>query len=226
MLARDVMTAELVTVQPSTPVLEAARLMSQHDVSALPVLDERARMVGMLSEADLLHRHEIGTAVSRPRWLEAFTPATQLAKEFEQAHARTVGELMSTEIVSAPPSLPLGEVAALLERHRIKRLPIVEGDRLVGIVSRANIIQALASSKAVPQSDAMIDKDRAIRSTLLSRVAQQRWTGFSERNVVVSGGVVHLWGLVGSPEERHAITTLAAEIPGVSNVVDEMIAGY
>jgi CBS domain-containing protein len=140
------MSTSLVTVGRSTPVSEAARLMSEHDISALPVLDDKGRLVGILSEADLLHRQEIGTAKTRPWWLEAITPATRLAKEFEQAHSKIVGDLMSTAVITAPPSAPLSEIAVLMERHRIKRVLIAEGDRLVGLVSRANLVQALASS--------------------------------------------------------------------------------
>jgi len=224
MHARHVMTTKLITIGETATVQEAARLMSEKDVSALPVVDEQGRFVGLLSEADLLHRQEIGTQLVRPWWLEAVTPASTLAAEFLQAHGTEVRELMSTKVVSAAPSAPLSEIAALMERHRVKRIPIVEDGRLVGVVSRANLVQALASvSSPVAKT---VEQDRVIRTELLSRLAEQRWTDFGDRNVTVSDGVVHLWGLVGSPAERGALVALAAEVPGVKRVADEMFPAY
>ncbi|HXY58494.1 MAG TPA: CBS domain-containing protein [Methylocystis sp.] len=225
MLAHDVMAAKLVTARESTTIAEAARLMSEHDVSALPVVDESGRLVGVVSEADLLRRSEIGTEIARPWWQEALLPAFLLAKDFVRAHGREVRDVMSTPVVSAPPTASLGEIATLMERHRIKRIPIVEEGRLVGVVSRANLVQALASVQVAP-AGAAIDVDRAIRAELLSRLLEQSWTDFGDRNVTVSEGVVRLWGLVGSPEERKALVALAAEVPGVKRVEDEMFPAY
>jgi len=224
MHARDVMTTKLVTIGETATVREAATLMSENDVSALPVVDEQGRLVGLLSEADLLHRKEIGTQLVRPWWLEAVTPASTLAAEFLQAHGTAARELMSKKVVSAAPSAPLSEIAALMERHRVKRIPIVEDGRLIGIVSRSNLVQALAS--APPSVGKTIEQDRVIRAELLSRLAQQRWTDFGDRNVTVSDGIVHIWGLVGSPAEREALAALAAEVPGVKRVADEMFPAY
>lgn len=225
MLARDVMTTKLVTVTGSTAVHKAARLMADHDVSALPVVDESGGIVGVISEADLIRRGEIGTEAKRPWWVEAVMPASSLAQEFLRAHGQEVRELMSTRVVSAPPTATLGEIATLMERHRIKRIPIVEDGLLLGVVSRANLVQALASTPAGAASRE-IDSDRAIRAELLSRLAQQGWTDFGDRNVIVSNGVVHIWGLVGSPAEREALVTLAHEIPEVVRVEDEMFPAY
>ena len=123
------------------------RLLAEHDVSALPVVDNDDNVVGVISEADLVHREEIGTEKHRPWWLEAVTPASTLAGEFAKSHGRRVDEVMSTDVVSAAEDTPLGEIATILERHRIKRVPILRGGKLVGIVSRSNLIQALASSR-------------------------------------------------------------------------------
>jgi CBS-domain-containing membrane protein len=224
MRAADVMTTQLVTIRPDTLVADAARLLIETDVSALPVVDATGRLVGILSESDLLHRAEIGTEVQRPRWLEAITPAATLAQDFERSHGRTVQDLMSDRLVTAAPDTPLSDIANLLEKHRIKRIPITDGDRLIGIVSRSNLIQALATHPAL--SGAAAEPDRVIRAELLRRLGEQDWTGFGDRNVTVLDGRVHLWGLVGSAQERRALVTLAGEVPGVSGVSDEMIAGY
>ena len=173
----------------------------------------------------LLRRQEIGTEKHRQWWMEAVTPASTLAGEFAKSHGGRVAEVMSTDVVSAAEDTPLGEIATMLERHRIKRVPVLRGGKLVGIVSRSNLIQALASSRA-PASGAGGEADRKIRHELLDRLGQEDWTDFGERNVIVSGGIVHLWGLVGSPEEHKALLALAEGVPGVASVADEMIPAY
>jgi len=226
MKALDVMVRDVVTVKPDDQVAEAVRLLAEHDVSALPVVDKDDNVVGVISEADLLHRQEIGTEKHRPWWLEAVTPASTLAGEFAKSHGRRVEEIMSTDVVSAAEDTPLGEIATLLERHRIKRVPILRGGKLVGIVSRSNLIQALASSRTSAAGGAGADSDRKIRGELLDRLGHQDWTDFGERNVIVNSGTVHLWGLVGSAEEHKALIALAEGVPGVVSVSDEMIPAY
>ena len=223
MKAMDVMVHDVATVSPEDDIADVIKLLAEHDISALPVVDDDGHVVGVISEADLIHREEIGTGKHRPWWLEALTPASTLANEFAKSHGRRVSELMSTDIVSASEDTPLGQIATLLEKHRIKRIPILRDGRLVGIVSRANLIQALASS--LPQV-ATGDSDRKIRVELLDRLHDQDWTDFGSRNIIVSGGVVHLWGLVGSPEEHKALIALAEGVPGVVKVSDETIPAY
>jgi CBS domain-containing protein len=226
MKALDVMVRDVVTVQPDDSIAEAVRLLAEHDVSALPVVDDDKNVVGVISEADLLQREEINTEKHRPWWLEAVTPASTLAGEFAKSHGRRVEEVMSTDVISAAEDTPLGEIASILERHRIKRVPILRGGKLVGIVSRSNLIQALASSHAPAAAGSGVDADRRIRSELLDRLGKQDWTDFGERNIIVNGGIVHLWGLVGSPDEHKALIVLAESVPGVVSVSDEMIPGY
>jgi len=223
MKAMDVMVRDVVTVSPEDDIADVIKLLAEHDISALPVVDDDGHVVGVISEADLIRREEIGTGKHRPWWLEALTPASTLANEFAKSHGRRVSELMSTDVVSASEDTPLGQIATLLEKHRIKRIPILRDGRLVGIVSRANLIQALASS--LPQV-ATGDSDRKIRVELLDRLHDQDWTDFGSRNIIVSGGVVHLWGLVGSPEEHKALVALAEGVPGVIKVSDETIPAY
>jgi CBS domain-containing protein len=224
MLASDVMVRNVVSVHPDTDVADAIKLLAEHDVSALPVLDDAGNLVGMLSEADLIHRVEIGTEKHRPWWVEAVTGASTLATEFAKSHGKKVGEVMATGVISVSEGTPLSEIAALFERKRIKRVPVVKDGKLVGIVSRSNLIQALAS--AVVRVDQHDETDRQIRLELLSRLKDQKWTGFGDRNVTVGNRVVHLWGLVGSEEERKALLALAEGVPGVSSVADEMIPAY
>ena len=228
MKAMDVMVRDVITVSPGDDVADAVQLLADYDVSALPVVDDEENVVGIISEADLLHREEIGTEKRRPWWLEAVTPASSLAGEFAKSHGRRVEEVMSTNIIAASEDTPLGEIATLLERHRIKRVPILRSGKLVGIVSRGNLIQALASSQAQAGAAAGsgTDSDRKIRREVLDRLGDQDWTDFGERNVIVSNGIVHLWGLVGTPEEHKALLALAEGVPGVAGVSDEMIPAY
>ena len=226
MRAHDVMVRDVISVHPDTDVAEAVELLAKRDVSALPVVDGENRLVGILSEADLIHRVELGTEKARPRWLETVTGATTLAQEFAKSHGKKVSELMTAEVVSVSEDTPVSEIASLLERKRIKRVPVTRGDKLVGIVSRSNLIQALASAMEHAPPSATTDSDAGIRRELLDRLTEQPWTGFGERNVTVHGGTVHIWGLVASEEERRALLALAESVPGVVKVADETFKNY
>ncbi len=169
MNAIDVMVSAVLTIKPEDTVAKAVDLFIKHDISALPVVDNNGTVVGVISEADLVHRKEIGTEVQRRWWLEAVTPSSILAKEFAKSHGRRVDEVMSTHVISASEDTPLAEIASILERHRIKRVPILRDGKLIGVVSRSNLIQALASRQIVTDldTDAPTMKDRAIRLELL-----------------------------------------------------------
>jgi CBS domain-containing protein len=223
MKAQDVMVRDVLTIKPDADVADAIKLLAEHDISALPVVAADGRLVGILSEADLLARAENGDH-RHSRWVEAFMPASRLAQEFAKVHGKKVSEVMSTNVISASEDAPVSEIATLLERHRIKRVPIVAHGKVVGIVSRSNLIQALASSGGA--LDAKRESDRSVRLELLDRLGRQKWTDFGSRNVTVEDGVVHLWGLVGSESERKALIALAEGVTGVSDVADEMIPAY
>jgi len=225
MKAMDVMSRDVVTCRPDDEVAKVVKLLAERDVSALPVVDDSGMVVGVISEADLMRREEIDTGKHRPWWLEAVTPGITLAKEFAKEHGRKVDEIMSDTVVSASEDTSLGEIATLLEKHRIKRVPILRDGKLVGIVSRSNLIQALASSSHV-QAGGDAPGDRSIRLELLDRLDGQAWTDFGSRNVIVRDGVVHLWGLVGSEEEHKALVALAEQVPGVKGLSDETFPAY
>jgi CBS domain-containing protein len=218
------MVRDVVTVRPDADVADAIKLLAEHDVSALPVIDDAGNLMGVLSEADLIRRAEIGTEKRRPWWLEAVTGASTLAGEFAKSHGKKVDEIMTPRVISVSEDAPLSEIAGLFEREGIKRVPVVKDGKLVGIVSRSNLIQALAS--VVGRIDEHDETDRQIRLELMSRLQQQSWTDFGSRNVTVSDRVVHLWGLVGSEAERKALLALAEGVPGVTRVADEMIPAY
>jgi signal-transduction protein with cAMP-binding, CBS, and nucleotidyltransferase domain len=153
------------------------------------------------------------------------TPAATLAAEFAKSHGKRVEEVMSEHVITATEDAPLAEIAAILERNRIKRVPIVRDGELVGIVSRSNLVQALASNGGAASQS--LDASRTIRQEILSRLEQQQsWTDFGSRNVIVTDGKVHLWGLISSEAERKALIALAEGVPGVTEVIDETIPGY
>jgi CBS domain-containing protein len=225
MRAMDVMVRDVITIGPEDTIADAAKLIAQNDVSALPVLDDEGRLVGIISEGDLMNREEIGTEVHHPWWIEAVTPAATLATEFAKSHGKRVKEVMSDNVITATEETPLAEIAAILERNRIKRVPIMKDGKLVGIVSRSNLVQALASNDAI--SAERPDSNRVIREEILSRLKQQQsWTDFGSRNVIVNDGRVYLWGLISSEAERKALIALAEGVPGVTQVTDEMIPAY
>jgi CBS-domain-containing membrane protein len=219
MKARDVMVAPVITASPSASVKSVAETFVRHQISAVPVADDKGNLVGIISEGDLLHRAEAGTESQRPWWLRAFIGPDALANEYVKAHARKVSDVMTRQVVTASPETPLHEVAALLEKHSIKRVPIMENGQLVGIVSRANLVQAVAAAGKglnIPLSDT------TIRNKLLAHLNAQNWTSTNPLNVMVNSGVVDLWGIARSESERKAIRVAAETTPGVCAVRDNM----
>jgi CBS domain-containing protein len=224
MRARDVMVRNVVTVHPETDIADAIKLLVEHDISALPVVDEHEKLVGIISEADLMRRVEIGTDKRRSHWIESVMGAATLAGEFAKSHGKKVSEIMTAGVISVAEDASLAEIASLFERNRIKRVPVTRDGAVVGIVSRSNLIQALAS--VISRGDQPENADQHIRQDLLARLEEQTWTDFGDRNVIVHDGVVHLWGLVGSEAEHKALLALAEGVPGVKRVSDETIAAY
>jgi CBS domain-containing protein len=221
MKARDVMTLAVYTVKPTMSVRDVARLFMERRISAVPVVDDQGKIVGIVSEGDLLHRSEISTQRRHPWWLVLMAGDEGLAAEYIKAHAKRVADIMTRKVITAEPDTPLQEIAAMLERYGIKRLPIVRNGRLVGIVSRANLVQAIATSGSkldVPLSDT------AIREKVLTHLNEQNWAHTALLNVTVNGGVVDLWGFVESDTERKAIRVAAEATPGVRAVNDHMTA--
>lgn len=220
MKARDVMVSPVITVKCGTTVRDVAKLFLERQISAVPVVNDQGTLVGIVSEGDLMHRAEIGTEEQRPWWLVLLTGDQALAADYIKAHARRVEDVMTRNVVTVTPDMPLNEVARLLEKHGIKRVPIVKGGQLVGIVSRANLVQTIASSGSaleIPLSDT------TIRDKLLAHLNAQRWAHTGLLNVTVYGGIVDLWGVTGSENERKAIHVAAETMAGVRAVNDHII---
>lgn len=220
MKARDVMVSPVHTVKPDALVTDVARLFLERRIGAAPVVDDRGTLVGIVSEGDLLHRAEIGTGRRHAWWLKLLADNQVFATEYVKEHARHVGDLMTRSVITAAPDTPLDVIAALLERNGIKRVPIVQDGRLVGLVSRANLIQALAASGA---ELAVAPSDTTMRDTLLAHLAAQPWAQTALVNVTVKDGVVDLWGLVNSDSEKQAVRVAAEATPGVRAVNDNLM---
>jgi CBS domain-containing protein len=223
MEARDVMTPNVVSVTQDMSVREVARLMVDNRISAVPVV-KGGKLVGIVSEGDLFRRAELGTERHRSHWLEMFASGTNLAWDYVKAHGQTVGDVMSQDVITVTPTTPLGEVANLLESRRIKRAPVVEDGRVIGIVSRANLVQALANF-FVPAEDNTIVGDRQVRNALFEEMRRHKWAFKpTDASVTVKDGVVYLWGCINSENERQAMLVAARSVPGVKRVEDRM--GY
>lgn len=221
MQARHVMVSPVITVGEHSTVRDVAKVMITHHISAVPVVDHAGKLVGIVSEADLMHRKETGTERPSSWWLSMISGDRALAAEYVQSHATKIADVMTRDVQTAQPDTPLCEVADLLEDKHIKRVPIVNtvGD-LVGIVSRSNVIQAIAS--AHPQLEITVP-DAMIRERLITELKKQSWSHVHRLNVTVSNGVVSLWGFTKSDQERQAIRVAAESVPGVNAVNDHLI---
>jgi CBS domain-containing protein len=221
MRAIDIMTSDAITVTEDTSVPEAARLLADRGISAAPVVDEENRVIGMVSEGDLLHRTETGTERRRAWWLDMVASTNQLAGDYIKSHSGSVKDVMTRDVISVTETTSVADIAILLESNRIKRVPVLREGKLVGIVSRANLVRALAMTVSEPSGSAETD-DRAIRDKLLAELKAQKWAEVSPANVTVKDGIVHLWSSYYSEQEKRALIVAAENIPGVRGVEDHM----
>lgn len=220
MQAKDVMTRDVCTVTPDTRVADIARLLLARRISAVPVVDAKGALAGIVSEGDLLRRAETGTEKRRSWWLELLVENRELAQEYVKTHGLTAKDVMTAPVVTVGEDTALADIASVLERNRIKRVPVVAGGKLVGIVSRSNLLQALAVA-GTPAARAPAD-DRALREAVLAAFKRQSWTPDLTVNVTVQDGQVNLYGLVASEEERRAMRVAAEEVAGVGRVADQL----
>jgi CBS domain-containing protein len=221
MNAADIMTRDILSVGPETPVAEAIGLMLDNRVSGLPVIDQAEQLVGILTEGDLLRRGETGTERHRPRWVEILMGPGRLASEYVRTHGRKVEEIMTRELVRVAPETPLDEIVGLMERHRIKRVPVLEGEKLVGIVSRADFLRALA--RALEDHSAVAAGDEEIRARILAELAKVAWVPRDGVGITVENGVVDLNGVILDENEREALRVAAENVPGVRAVEDHLV---
>lgn len=216
--AADVMTTEVVSIEPDMPVREVAELLYNRRISGVPVV-EQDRLIGIVSEGDLIGH---AAAIGEPRrswWLNLFSDESLSAREYAKTHGRTARDVMTASVVSVDETASLAEIAKMLERHRIKRVPVLRKGKLVGIVTRANLLQGLATLK--PEPSQPVD-DATIRDELVAELKRQPWAHLLADDVVVENGIVHLHGTIRSEDERRALRIAAENVRGVRGVEDHL----
>jgi len=216
MKAKDVMTEHVITVAPDASIVEALQLMLQNKISGLPVVDNGGNLVGIVSEGDFLRRSETGTERRRPRWVEFILGPGTIAKDYVHSHARRIDEVMTADVETVGEDAGLEDVVALMEKRRVKRVPVMRGAKLVGIISRANLLHALAT--LAPEVEPGAKSDETIRTAVMAELDRQSWAPRRMIDVVVRKGVVELWGTVIDPDQRDAARVVAETVPGVKAV--------
>ena len=221
MKASEVMTPEVETIRRDATVLEAARMMLRRGVSGLPVVDSNGQLVGVVTEGDFLRRAETGTTRRHSRWLEFLLGPGRLADEYVHSHGRKVEEVMTPKVISVAPETSLQEVVRIMERHRIKRVPVVSDDKIVGIISRANLVQALA--RLADEAAESHGDDEEIRGRILAALDSEPWAPRYSINVIVRNGVAEIWGTIFDEREREAVRVVAENVPGIKAVKEHLV---
>jgi len=211
----DIMVKDVITVGPATPVREVATLMLERRISGLPVIDGERRVLGVVSEGDLIRRPEIGTYQNPSGWLTVFLTQDDSARDFVKTHGLLAAEVMSRPAICVAPETPLTEVVRLFDRHRVKRLPVVERGELAGLVTRAELLRVLVASQAIPP---VAPGDQEIRDHIEAILRAEVWAPSTVVNVQVTAGVVQLWGAVDSSAQRDALVLAVRGTPGVKEV--------
>jgi CBS domain-containing protein len=219
MRAHQIMTRPVITVTPETTIVEAANIMLQRHISGLPVIDATGKLIGIISEGDFIRRSEIGTQRKRGRFLRFILGPGKEATDFVHEHGRKIDEIMTPEPLTIEESTDLGKIVELMEKNHIRRLPVTRGDKLVGIVSRANLLQAVASlARQVP--DPTADDDH-VRNRIIDSLEKKDWCPFG-LSVIVRDGIVHLSGVITEERSRKAAIVAAENVAGVTKVHDHL----
>ncbi len=221
MNAADVMTSNVVTVHPETPVPKLVTLLLSRGISGVPVVDQDGGLVGIVTEGDLVRRAELGTERRRGRWAAFFTGTATLARDYVRSHGLVVSDVMTPSVAVVAPEAALADVADLMEERRVRRVPVVRDGKLLGIISRADLLRAWASLPAETRPAGA--DDAAIREALLEALSHQSWSRRPNNSIVVTEGVVHLWGLVATEEERRALELAASRTPGARSVESHLV---
>ena len=223
MIAKEIMTTDVLTASPDQTIHDVAGKLLQRSVSALPVVDEQGRLIGIISEGDLLRRVETGTDRKRSWWLDMMVSTEEKSRDFLKSHAVHVRDVMTRDVIAVGEETPAYEIAGILEENRIKRVPVLDGDRLVGIVSRADLIRGLAVRR-IPLSSSAQD-DHGLREAVLRAIGEVDGAADAHVNVLVKDGAVHLWGLAQSPGHKAALRAAVEGVPRVAAVVDHLQIG-
>ena len=222
MIAAEIMTKPVLGIAPDATLAEAVGLMLRTGISGLPVLNGSGKLVGMLTEGDLLVRKELDTTARRPRWLAALLSPGRLAEEYVHSHGSKVEELMTRDVITIAPDTPLDQIVALMTHKRVKRLPVMENDALIGIVSRADLLKALSHSLSAKAPPSTRD-DATIRYAILDELKRESWAPIALIDVGVHNGIAELSGSIFDERERQAIRVAVENVPGVRAVRDNLV---
>ena len=218
--AKQIMTADVVTVAPGTKIDAVAKQLVNHRISALPVVTDNGELVGLVSESDMLHRAETQTTRKRKWWLEIFIDNRQKAREFIKSHSHDVDDVMSRVVVTVSPETELTNVANILDVHKIRRVPVVQDGKLIGIISRSDLVRALARAET---EDGLHNRsDYALRKTIIEEIRKQSWLNSVNINLNVSEGIVEILGFVDTDEEKDALSVLVKGENGVKKVISNV----
>ena len=219
MRAHQIMTRQVITVASDAPIVDAANIMLDKHISGLPVVDQAGKLVGIVSQGDFIRRAEIGTQRKRGRWLKLFVGPGRAASDFVHERGRKVGEIMTPDPCTVTEDATLEDLVGLLERNNIKRLPVMRGDKLVGIVTRTNLLQAVAGlTRDVP--DPTADDDH-MRNRIITSIEKADWVPFG-LGVIVVNGIAHLSGVITNEQSREAAIVAAENVSGVTQVHDHL----
>lgn len=219
MNAADVMVTNVITARSDASVQEIAQTLLANRISAVPVVNEAGDMVGIISEGDLIHRVEVGTERHPSWWLEFMAGKQVLAQEFIKSHARRAADLMTRDVITVNADTPLSELASLLDKHRIKRVPVMDSGKIIGIVSRANLVQALINPR--PEIASGKVEDLVLRGNILAQLRSEPWWPGGV-DVIVHDGEVELWGIVESQVQKDAIRVALEVAPGVRTISNNL----
>ncbi len=223
MRAHQIMTAKVHTVRPETTVGDIARLMTNERIGGVPVVDDDGSVIGIVSETDLLHRAETGTERKRKWWVAMFLDADMKARDYIKSHARKAEDIMCPFVISVSDNATLAEVADILDTNNLKRVPVMKAGKLVGIVTRGDLVRALASADA--NRDTPIGDGAAVQKRLNESISRQSWLRATFLNVVVNEQAVELWGFVDSHDQHKALLILVGEVAGARRIDDHLVVG-
>lgn len=223
MLARDIMTSKVLTVKAGTTIGEIAKLMATERISGVPVVDDEGRMIGIVSETDLLHRAETGTERKRKWWISLFLDTDMRARDFIKGHGHTAADVMSRFVVSVRDDATLAEVADMLDTNNLKRVPVLKAGKLVGMITRGDLVRALAKADTTRATG--VGDSAQLQKALNERIDKQSWVNPSYLNVIANDKTVELWGFVSSEDQRRALLILVRELAGDRTIEDHLAIG-
>jgi CBS domain-containing protein len=223
MKALDIMTTDIVSVRPDTPVSDIAQLLTDRRISGVPVIDDNGRLLGFVSQSDLLHRGELGTERHRKWWLRVFADPDGMAREYAKSHGLKATDVMTRHVVSVTDDAELAHVATVLDENRIKRVPVLRDGKMIGLIARSDLVRALSRTPR-PQAAQSVD-DAKLQRMLSDKMRAQPWLDAGLTSFTVKDGSVELWGMISSADQQRALRILVEETEGVKGVVDKLKIG-